>query len=995
MILENEKFREDSHKQYDIVFYAEGMPFNGDTYKTEALGGSETAVCFMANYLARLGHKVRVYSICDKQGIYDGVLYQHVNAFNEFVNCGDKADFLISSRTLAPFKATHIPSVFNILWAHDIIVPDYAAEVNGLIFRLDKIFVNSEFHKEQWKKYIPNESPEDLFFVTKNGFDASLIHKAIPKDKHKNQVFYSSRPERGLLNLLELWPEIKKRHPELILKLARYGFKQIDERIKPIIDKINELIGQLPDIEFLGNLSKEDLYRAMGKSKLVLYPTEFPEISCITAIEAQALGIPMIASKFCALKETIQDCKTGVLVPGNPKSNEYKARFLNEIDELLTNETKWNILSKNAREYAEFKYRYNIIAAEWCRLFDSMIDNISLDRIVSELYENSEHAILQEYFPEVSIQDAVKNIFNNKLKEQYEFGADCFISDTNFDLHFEAITIHNFRYKFIIDQIKKSIDTTKPFKVLDIGSGAGHFSIGIGNEFEKANILGIDISQKLTDLANQEKKKRCKYSNVKFGQVDFINANESSILYDVIICAEVLEHIPDLYGFLEKIRLYCHENTLLLFTVPLGKWEIISKEKPGYDENNEIFHIRTFHRSDLIEIFGTQKDFQLFTSAISQHPKYDVFGHFLFSFKGNQEKFGEFNKYRHLRYRPRQTVSVCMLVGGANVTNGLLKCLRSIDIVSDEIIAGITDGCPQEAIEQLNFFDNNRNKIKKINIPSINHENGGFEAARNKSIEPASCDWILWIDTDEYLLNPEKLSKYLRDNLFVSYAMKQIHHAIDVQMEPDLPNRLFRNHLGIRFYGIIHEHPEHSINRGLNPAILLGDTFIYHDGYVTENIRRERFRRNLPFLMADRQKYPDRKLGRIFEQRDLYQLGLYEIEKNGGQITPKAEQMIHSSIAIYKKYFEGTRNENWGLFNHTFKLYQSALKRLALGNEIAIHLGYLPGSKQTFNIPQLVILPSDVEVIRFLDREEIDDYLKVTLDRMLNKEEQIFEFDKE
>ena len=48
----------------DLVIYTEGLGFDGRTPFERSLGGSESAVVFMARELARRGHRVRVFCNC-------------------------------------------------------------------------------------------------------------------------------------------------------------------------------------------------------------------------------------------------------------------------------------------------------------------------------------------------------------------------------------------------------------------------------------------------------------------------------------------------------------------------------------------------------------------------------------------------------------------------------------------------------------------------------------------------------------------------------------------------------------------------------------------------------------------------------------------------------------------------------------------------------------------------------------------------------------------
>ena len=64
-----------------IGFVTSGLEFNGNTVYEKALGGSESALIYMARELARLGNEVTVYCKCDRPGFYDGVEYRPQEAY--------------------------------------------------------------------------------------------------------------------------------------------------------------------------------------------------------------------------------------------------------------------------------------------------------------------------------------------------------------------------------------------------------------------------------------------------------------------------------------------------------------------------------------------------------------------------------------------------------------------------------------------------------------------------------------------------------------------------------------------------------------------------------------------------------------------------------------------------------------------------------------------------------------------------------------------------
>ena len=706
-----------------IVIYTEGLPFDGATPFERSLGGSESAVVFMARELARLGHGVRVFCNCERPGEYDAVTYRDLADFPEFVETG-ACDVFICCRHLRGLTAP-VQSRVNVLWNHDIMVKEAAQHVMSLMYKVDRLFVLSEFHKQQFMRHL--NVPEDRYLVTRNGVDLSVVDEAIEGvERDVNRVIYSSRPERGLDVLLGMWPELKRRRPGLKLAIAHYDNPGADRQMADYLDALRKVAGGLPDVEMLGALSKRELYREIARSALVVYPCAFPEVSCISALEAGACGTPMVTSRYCALKESVVDGETGVLVPGDARGEEYREAFVRAVVELLCDEERYAAMRAAARGRIEEQYQWGRIAGEWEGVFS--------------------------------------------------------------------------------------------------GLGAG----------------GNPPSPRLrrTGPANPQDDR------------------------------------------------------------PEGR---APTEGGG---------------------------------AIPQ----------------------------------RQSVSVCMIVKDAQGT--LYRCLDSIKPIADEIIICDT-GSSDRTIEIAREYTDQVHQIPW---------DDDFAAARNQSLRHATKDWILWIDADEYLLGGERLGKYLRENMYNGYVIRQHHHAIDAQFNPDVPVRLFRNRRGIRFFGCVHEHPETELNEGVHPGVVLGDVHIVHDGYVTEEIRRERFRRNLPLLIKDRQRHPNRRLGLVFVERDLIHLARYDLERAGGNMTEKAQDCLRRAIHIHRTHF---RSPDDPLYGYSFPLYQSALELLGEGMEVrwALEVGQATGAGGK-------LLPNprrEAQRRLALDEAEVREFVEWELSRQLRE----------
>ncbi len=370
-----------------IGFFTDGLPFDGNTIWKRGLGGSESAVYYMARELHRLDNEVKVVCNCETPGTYDGVEYLHkADSKNIFMN--REFDIFIVSRFYNFFQVP-FNSRLNVLWNHDVL--DNKFGLLKYLPRIDVLFNLSRFHAEEYRNKLPAAASK--IRQTRNGIDLELVESCV-KGRKKNpyKTIYASRPERGLLILLEsVWPRLLKRFPHLELYICGYGADEIKvpEEEKAMFEEIRALVKELPGVFNLGSLSKSDYYSHLAESSLMLYPCNFPEISCISAIEAQACGTPIVTTRGFALKETVaaNEC----LVAGNPQSAEYQDYFIHIASELLVDSHLYRNAVRKGKKWVESYYTWPAIAGEWEEFFESRLkegkysaainDSLSKDKI--------------------------------------------------------------------------------------------------------------------------------------------------------------------------------------------------------------------------------------------------------------------------------------------------------------------------------------------------------------------------------------------------------------------------------------------------------------------------------------------------------------------------------------------------------------------------------------------------------------------------------------
>jgi len=190
------------------------------------------------------------------------------------------------------------------------------------------------------------------------------------------------------------------------------------------------------------------------------------------------------------------------------------------------------------------------------------------------------------------------------------------------------------------------------------------------------------------------------------------------------------------------------------------------------------------------------------------------------------------------------------------------------------------------------------------------------------------------MDADEQIEGIEGLIPYLRNNPYQGYALPHHHFSIDPAglLKTDYPCRVFRNHIGIKFRGVVHEHPEVALNEGIPHTAVLKHVIVAHYGYTDENTRRERFNRNYPLMIRDRETYPERHLGKFLWLRDLFQVSRFELEQ-GSMFT---DEMIDRAFEGVKLWEELLRDAPLRLAIESLEWYSGLVQILGAGEPYAI-----------------------------------------------------------
>jgi beta-1,4-mannosyl-glycoprotein beta-1,4-N-acetylglucosaminyltransferase len=327
----------------NILFYTGYAHFfwNDSSLKNKnVLGGSEKAIIYLSRHLPK---EYNIYIAGDQnEETIDNIKYIPHDKLQILLD-NTKFYSIIVSRYISFFyQFTNIRCHKLILMAHDAcFVNNHITEIDhtGILSNMnrfvDNIICLTNWHKNNFHIIYPFLKNENKIITINNGINTSNF-KFNYKTKIKNKFIWSSCAVRGLHTLLNLWENILNAFPDATLDICSYDpFPKTNDDIemKKIIDKHDS-------ISHHGKLPEEELYDLISKCEFWLYTTNFPETSCITAMEMLMSEVICLYYPIAGLNDTLGNY--GIPV----KQGEEIKELLN-----LTTEKKALMVEKG-KEYA-------------------------------------------------------------------------------------------------------------------------------------------------------------------------------------------------------------------------------------------------------------------------------------------------------------------------------------------------------------------------------------------------------------------------------------------------------------------------------------------------------------------------------------------------------------------------------------------------------------------------------------------------------------------
>lgn len=349
-------------------------PWNGETLREKGLGGTETSIVRYAEELSKY-YDVHVFCHCvdrdadgnpttDKQGTFYNVQYHDTSDLLNYLIIHQIEVMIILRNTLylAVADLPHIKNVY--IWLEDL---TFQSKTMMFPKNFRGIFYLTKFHRDlniervphvrKFKNYITSNSVDSDKYIEKYG-NVSPIH---------NRFIYSSFPDRGLIHTLRLMKSIHEKYPDAYLDVfCNLEMEQFKDN--KMIAEIKTMIEEMDYVENHGWVDKDTLNSYWAKAEYWLFPSIYPETSCITSMECAMSKTLAITNDLGALAENVGE--RGIVINGNPNEDEWHTIALNEIFLIMEDPVKRDELIQKNFEWVKTR-NYPDIAKSWVEIFNS------------------------------------------------------------------------------------------------------------------------------------------------------------------------------------------------------------------------------------------------------------------------------------------------------------------------------------------------------------------------------------------------------------------------------------------------------------------------------------------------------------------------------------------------------------------------------------------------------------------------------------------------
>lgn len=258
---------------------------------------------------------------------------------------------------------------------------------------------------------------------------------------------------------------------------------------------------------FVGELPRDDALAIVARAELAVFPSLWESFGYV-ALEAMALGVPVVASRTGGLAELLEDERTGWLVPPGD---------VGALGETLLARLAAGEENRAVAEAAQAEARRYDVEVVVDRLVE-LYGHAAGDRLDPDIYRRG----YRRYFRADEPADPFHHLYERKR-----------------------------------EAVLGGLAAGPRLRVLDVGGGYGRLAAPLA---ERHDVTLVDISEEMLDEARE----RCP-PDVELVQADARELPFADGSFDAVLALDLLPHVPDAAGELRELARVARPGGLVLF----------------------------------------------------------------------------------------------------------------------------------------------------------------------------------------------------------------------------------------------------------------------------------------------------------------------------------------------------------------------------------------------------------------------------------------------
>jgi glycosyltransferase involved in cell wall biosynthesis len=347
------------------------LDYTVETPYERPLGGSQSAICYLAVELVRLGHSVAVVNGTATPGVHNGVLLANRNEgfCSKFLNQFDTVVVVNAPGGLwLRNQSVEAPLVLWLTHAHD--QPALRPLQNegerkvwsgfAFISKWQRDTISTKYGIQREKSQVLRNAVSPVFVDLALG-QPWFVRNDAPV------LIYTSTPFRGLSVLLKAFPIIRGALPGTRLRVFS-GMSLY--QVRPQDDKYSELYRPCEateGVEYVGPIGQSLLAQEITGAAALAYPSTFAETSCIAALEAMAAGATVLTTSLGALPETTHGFAALIESQADPArlATSFADMAVTTLREMRDNPEQASLRRDSQVAFVRENYAWSARAEEW------------------------------------------------------------------------------------------------------------------------------------------------------------------------------------------------------------------------------------------------------------------------------------------------------------------------------------------------------------------------------------------------------------------------------------------------------------------------------------------------------------------------------------------------------------------------------------------------------------------------------------------------------